>query len=619
MTDRIRLIVDHDRNRDLLAEWLADRYEVDAGAGEGAIEEADLCVLDEAGFERYRERVTDWKDHMDPVFAPVLLVTEDSYDDLDPDTWESVDGLYVVDDVVVAPVEQTVLHRRLENLLSRRELSTDLADSYRRSEERFASLFHAMPDPALVLSDGHVTYVNDAFCTQYGVDRDDTNWRHLSELAPFPSETVETIETQVERAMGRIDPADATDGVGEDVDPVGTWANERGGTGAGAGTASAARTDDPRGQSPADETGAVDGGRTETVDTTVPETAESGDSAQSESGTVEDDAVPTETGAAASASSWGDDTETVVVETASGDRRYVETNVRPLTVDDRRSVALVMRDVTERRERKRRLERQNERLEEFASIVSHDLRNPLQVLAGRLQAIDAERDADGAVHLDEHLPSMQRSVDRMQTLIDDLLTLSRQGEAVEDPTTVSLASVAGQAWETTDAPEADLHVRTGRTVAGDDSRVRQLLENLFRNAVEHGSTSPDSRAQQDAVEHSSTSPRSQTPEDAGRASSSEPSVADAPEDAVEHDDDGVTIVVDDLEDDAGFFVADDGPGIPAEEREAVLEMGYTNSDDGTGIGLGIVTEVAAAHDWTVELTESADGGARFEFHDDTDV
>jgi signal transduction histidine kinase len=162
---------------------------------------------------------------------------------------------------------------------------------------------------------------------------------------------------------------------------------------------------------------------------------------------------------------------------------------------------------------------------------------------------------------------MERSVDRMRTLIDDLLTLSRQGEAVDDPTTVSLATVAGQAWETTDAPEADLHVRTGRTVAGEDSRVRQLFENLFRNAVEHGG-------------------------------------------------EGVTIVVDDLADGAGFFVADDGPGIPEDEREAVLEMGYTNSDDGTGIGLGIVTEVATAHGWDVALAESADGGVRFEFHAD---
>jgi PAS domain-containing protein len=416
MTDRIRLLVDHDRNRELLGEWLADRYEVYTDAGEGAVEETDLCILDEAGFERHRERVTDWKDRADPVFAPVLLVAEGSYDDLDTETWESVDGLYVVDDIVVAPVEQGLLHRRLENLLSRRQLSTDLADSYRRSEERFASLFHAMPDPALVLSEGHVTYVNDAFCTQYGVDRDDTNWRHLGELAPLPTETVETVEAQVERAMERFDAVDVaeTDAPGDGVDPVGTWTDERSdATAAGSVPGTGAESDaTAAGTTGGEQHDSAAGSGTASA-------ARTNDTASAASATDQDsETAPTD-------SSWGDDTETVVVETAAGEERYVETNVRPLTVDDRQSVALVMRDVTERRERKQRLERQNERLEEFASIVSHDLRNPLQVLGGRLQAIDAEREGDGAVTLDDHVPSMQRSVDRMRTLIDDLLTLAR--------------------------------------------------------------------------------------------------------------------------------------------------------------------------------------------------
>ena len=481
-------------------------------------------MFDEAGFERHRERVTDWKDRADPVFAPVLLVAEDSYHGLDPETWEAVDGLYVVDDVVVAPVEQAVLSRRLENLLSRRALSTDLAESYRRSEERFASLFQAMPDPALVFSDGHVTYVNDAFCTRYGVERDDTRWRHLDELDAFQPESVETVRAQINRAVDRVDDAES------DVDPT---------------TA---------------EAWASDGGVA--TDPTTGVNAVEADTTRADA--VEADGPETETSESDGRGGWGSDTETVVVETATGERRYVETNVRPLTVDDRRSVALVMRDVTERRERKRTLERQNERLEEFASIVSHDLRNPLQVLAGRLQAIDAERESDRDVALDEHVPSMHRSVDRMRTLVDDLLTLAQQGETVSDPEPVSLAAVAGEAWSTTDAPDADLGIRTARPVLGDGSRIQQLFENLFRNAVDHGD--PD-----------------------------------------------VSVVVDDLPGVEGFFVADDGPGIPEDERDAVLEMGYTSSDDGTGIGLGVVTQVAEAHGWDVSLVESESGGARFEF------
>lgn len=62
----------------------------------------------------------------------------------------------------------------------------------------------------------------------------------------------------------------------------------------------------------------------------------------------------------------------------------------------------------------------------------------------------------------------------------------------------------------------------------------------------------------------------------------------------------------------GFYVADDGPGVPADERDQVFEFGHSGGD-GTGSGLAIVRSIAEAHDWTVSLTDSESGGARFEF------
>jgi len=64
--------------------------------------------------------------------------------------------------------------------------------------------------------------------------------------------------------------------------------------------------------------------------------------------------------------------------------------------------------------------------------------------------------------------------------------------------------------------------------------------------------------------------------------------------------------------DSGFYLADDGPGIPADEREAVFESGYTTSEDGTGLGLRIVKRIVEAHGWEIESTNSASGGAGFE-------
>jgi signal transduction histidine kinase len=566
--DRVRVLVAHDRNRELLAEWLADTYEVatgveesggtdegdeadeggkgDEAAGGGVLPETDLCLVDPEGFATHRERLRGWKDGADPVFAPVVLVTEEPPGEgLDPEDWESIDGLYVVDDVVQIPVEKAVLFRRLENLLSRRSLSADLARSYERAEERFASLFHATPDPALVLSEGHVIYVNDAFCEEFGVDRDDTHWRHIAELDALPSATRTQIEAQIDRVIAAEDDGD---GPGESG---GDDSREAGDTERAAEDLREAAVDDGAGDAP--DEGA--------------------------------DAASDDVAAEAS----DDRTETVVVERADGERRYVETNVKPMTLDERRNVAVVMRDVTERRRRKRELERKNERLEEFASIVSHDLRNPIQVLDGGLSHLEERAAAvdptdDGGPLADdeslaEQLEPMRRSVDRMSALVDDMLTLARQGAAVDEREVVDLATVAREAWKTTDAPAATLSVDGDLALAADPSRLRQLFENCFRNAVEHGSTNPPSQAQGDAVDH-------------------------GPDD--------VAVRVGPLPDRPGFFVEDDGPGIPPDERDDIFELGHTTSQDGTGLGLGIVSEIVEAHGWAISASESERGGARFE-------
>lgn len=117
-------------------------------------------------------------------------------------------------------------------------------------------------------------------------------------------------------------------------------------------------------------------------------------------------------------------------------------------------------------------------------------------------------------------------------------------------------------------------IESDRTVVGDAHRIQRLLENLFRNAVEHGSTGV------------------RMVSDGG--------------DVV-----GPTVTVADLTD--GFVVCDDGPGIPAADRDAVLDFGYSTTESGTGLGFSIVTEIADAHGWDVHVTEAASGGARFEF------
>ena len=209
----------------------------------------------------------------------------------------------------------------------------------------------------------------------------------------------------------------------------------------------------------------------------------------------------------------------------------------------------------DRATREAELQTQNERLDEFASVVSHDLRNPLAVAQGHLDLLRE-------THEDEHVDAIGTALDRMEDLVADVLTLARQGQAVGATEPLLLHGVVEDAWGTVDGDGTLVADLGDARVVADRSRLRQLFENLFRNCVEH----------------------------AGPA---------------------VTVEVGTLPD--GFFVADDGPGIPADQRERVLEPGYTSTGTGTGLGLAIVADIAAAHGWSVEVAGSASGGVRFEF------
>ena len=214
-------------------------------------------------------------------------------------------------------------------------------------------------------------------------------------------------------------------------------------------------------------------------------------------------------------------------------------------------------DVSEQKRRELELEQEKTRLEEFTSIVSHDLRNPLNVASGRIELARDECDS-------EQLDHAADALDRMEELIGDLLRLAQSGRQINESEPIELEAVASDCWRTVETADATLVTRSDATIRGDPSRVGQLFENLFRNAVEHG----------------------------GR---------------------DVTITVGSFE--RGFYVEDDGPGIPEADRDDVFEAGYSGSAEGTGFGLSIVRRVAEAHGWTVRVTDGAAGGARFEFTD----
>ncbi|EMA46996.1 PAS domain S-box protein [Halococcus saccharolyticus] len=292
-------------------------------------------------------------------------------------------------------------------------------------------------------------------------------------------------------------------------------------------------------------------------------------------------------------------------QTVDGVRDFL-LHVVPIELNERNAEGYsIYTDITDQQRRQRELERQNELLEEFASVISHDLRNPLSVARGRLELAREEHDS-------EHHEGIDAALIRMNELIEDVLTLARQGRVIGATERVSLAAVAERAWHTAGTESAELTIDDPGEVEADPDRLARLFENLFRNAVEHGSRNPPLHAQGDAVEHGSTSSRPEASDAVEHGSTSDRT---SPDDATEHARD-VAVTVGRL-DDGGFFVADDGPGIPDGERENVFEGGYSTADDGTGLGLSIVRSIVEAHDWTVTAVESDTGGARFEVRTQT--
>jgi signal transduction histidine kinase len=210
--------------------------------------------------------------------------------------------------------------------------------------------------------------------------------------------------------------------------------------------------------------------------------------------------------------------------------------------------------------------RQLEAVEELVRTVSHDLRSPLGVAEGRVQLLEES--------VQESLDQIRAAHRRMETIIEQLLVLARVDQPVTDPGVVDLADCVDNAWEMVRTENARLDRAVDATrIAADADRLENLLENLFRNCVEHGSTGSD----------------------------------------VESDDSNESVTVAVGVTDRGFYVADDGPGIPASERAMVFEPGYSGTEDGTGFGLSIVGRIADAHGWDVAVTAGERGGARFEF------
>ena len=245
------------------------------------------------------------------------------------------------------------------------------------------------------------------------------------------------------------------------------------------------------------------------------------------------------------------------LQTANGDSIPCEARISRVDFDDAPGTIWAVADMSDRMEREGELMRQNDRLERVISIISHDLRNPLSVATGQLELAQADAES-------EHVDKAASALDRMAEIVDDILTLARTGHRIDPTDSIDLDRVATGCWTNVETGAASLFIESNVAFRADEVHIQNLLENLIRNAVEHGGAD-------------------------------------------------VSVRLGKLNEGDGFYVEDDGSGIPDDDRAQVFESGYSSVEGNVGLGLNIVREIADAHGWDITLTEGQEGGARFEF------
>ena len=238
---------------------------------------------------------------------------------------------------------------------------------------------------------------------------------------------------------------------------------------------------------------------------------------------------------------------------------FYQVQHNPISTHGIRGHVLTFTDITKSKQQRRKLQRQNERLDEFASVVSHDLRNPMTYALGYTNKI-----ADDYDETPEKVEKVKEQIYRMEEITDDVLELARNGQDINDLQELKPKTVAESAWGSVNTPGVSLTVEGEESLMADPSRLRQLFENLFRNVDEHT------------------------------------------------DADSIRVWFDD----SVLAIEDNGQGIPLAARDEVFEEGQTSNAEGTGLGLSIVKKIVDAHGWEIEIEDGSDEGARFVIYTD---
>lgn len=271
----------------------------------------------------------------------------------------------------------------------------------------------------------------------------------------------------------------------------------------------------------------------------------------------------------------------VLASTLSGRNVPLEVAISHFSADQRYHYIITLRDISQRKRHEKEiqrtmqeLERSNSELEQFAYAASHDLQEPLRMVSSYTQLLARRYQGQLDDTADEFIHYAVDGTQRMQRMIDDLLTLSRVGRHGKPFNPVPLDNlfdaIVTNFKRAGSAPEGNI-IREGflPTVMGDASQLLLLFQNLVSNGLKY-SDPTDGR---------------------------------------------VRIFASETPDSYRIFVADNGIGIDPQYHETIFEIfkrlhGYGDYA-GTGIGLAICKKIVDRHGGNIDVTSKPGEGSTF--------
>lgn len=222
------------------------------------------------------------------------------------------------------------------------------------------------------------------------------------------------------------------------------------------------------------------------------------------------------------------------------------------------------------------LENKNTELERFTYTVSHDLKSPLVTITGFLGYLEQDARNGKFENFSRDMHRIRQAVEKMQTLLNDLLELSRIGRIVNDPIEIEFGSIVRDALALLEGAITARNIRTdfvddGTKVFGDRVRLLEVVQNLVENSIKFMGKQTDPFIKVGSM----------------------------------RDEEGKPI----------FFVQDNGIGIEPQYQDRIFGL-FNKLDantEGTGIGLALVKRIIEVHNGKIWLESEPGKGTTFYF------